>query len=152
LRNDFLAHIQKLSISFFQNTPTGDLMAHATNDIGAVRNALGPGIMYPADTVVTFVMVLAMMLSLDWQLTLLGLVPMPFVSFIVFRLGKLVHRKFEERQRKYSELTTRAQENLSGIRVVKSYVREQSDSSAPSAGITSRRTWCSPGSSRSCGR
>lgn len=125
LRNDFLAHIQKLSISFFQNTPTGDLMAHATNDIGAVRNALGPGIMYPADTVVTFVMVLAMMLSLDWQLTLLGLVPMPFVSFIVFRLGKLVHRKFEERQRKYSELTTRAQENLSGIRVVKSYVREQ---------------------------
>lgn len=125
LRNDFLAHIQKLSLSFFQNTPTGDLMAHATNDIGAVRNALGPGIMYPADTLVTFVLVLGMMLSLDWQLTLLGLVPMPFVSFVVFRLGKLVHKKFEERQRKYSELTTRAQENLSGIRVVKSYVREQ---------------------------
>jgi len=125
MRNDFLAHIQKLSISFFQNTPTGDLMAHATNDIGAVRNALGPGIMYPADTLVTFVLVLAMMLSLDWQLTLLGLVPMPFVSFTVFRLGKLVHKKFEERQQKYSELTTRAQENLSGIRVVKSYVREQ---------------------------
>ncbi len=125
LRNDFLAHIQTLSLSFFQNTPTGDLMAHATNDIGAVRNALGPGIMYPADTLVTFVLVLGMMLSLDWQLTLLGLVPMPFVSFVVFRLGKLVHKKFEERQRKYSELTTRAQENLSGIRVVKSYVREQ---------------------------
>ncbi|HSQ75598.1 MAG TPA: ABC transporter ATP-binding protein, partial [Bacteroidota bacterium] len=116
---------QTLSLSFFQNTPTGDLMAHATNDIGAVRNVLGPGIMYPADTLVTFVLVLGMMLSLDWQLTLLGLVPMPFVSFVVFRLGKLVHKKFEERQQKYSELTTRAQENLSGIRVVKSYVREQ---------------------------
>ncbi|HSQ76527.1 MAG TPA: ABC transporter transmembrane domain-containing protein, partial [Bacteroidota bacterium] len=117
LRNDFLAHIQRLSLSFFQNTPTGDLMAHATNDIGAVRNVLGPGIMYPMDTVVTFVLVLVMMLTLDWQLTLLALVPMPFVSFIVFRLGKLVHKKFDERQRQYSELTTRAQENLSGIRV-----------------------------------
>lgn len=125
LRNDFLAHMQKLSLSFFQNTPTGDLMAHATNDIGAVRNAVGPGIMYPTDTVMTFILVLVMMLSLDWRLTLLALIPMPFVSYIVFRLGKLVHRKFEERQQKYSELTTRAQENLSGIRVVKAYVREQ---------------------------
>jgi ATP-binding cassette subfamily B multidrug efflux pump len=125
LRNDFLAHIQKLSLAFFQNTPTGDLMAHATNDIGAVRNVVGPGIMYPTDTVMTFILVLVMMLSLDWQLTLLALIPMPFVSFIVFRLGKLMHRKFEERQQKYSELTTRAQENLSGIRVVKAYVREQ---------------------------
>jgi len=125
MRNDFLAHIQKLSLPFFQNTPTGDLMAHATNDIGAVRNALGPGIMYPTDTLMTFTMVLSVMLYQDWQLTLLALVPLPFVSLAVYRLGKLVHQKFEERQAKYSELTTRAQENLSGIRVVKAYVREQ---------------------------
>jgi len=125
MRNDFLAHIQKLSLPFFQNIPTGDLMAHATNDIGAVRNALGPGIMYPTDTLMTFTMVLGMMLYQDWQLTLLALVPLPFVSLAVYRLGKLVHQKFEERQAKYSELTTRAQENLSGIRVVKAYVREQ---------------------------
>ncbi len=125
LRNDFLSHIQKLSLSFFQKTPTGDLMAHATNDISAVRSVLGPGIMYPTDTLMTFVMVIGMMLTLDWELTLLGLVPLPFVSFAVYRLGKLVHKKFEERQEKYSELTTRAQENLSGIRVVKAYVREQ---------------------------
>ncbi|MDI6803594.1 MAG: ABC transporter ATP-binding protein [Bacteroidota bacterium] len=124
LRNDFLKHIQKLSHSFFQNTPTGDLMAHATNDIGAVRNVVGPGIMYPSDTFVTFVMVLTMMLIKDWQLTLLALIPLPLVSFAVFKLGKLINIKFQERQEQYSKLTTRAQENLSGIRVVKAYVRE----------------------------
>jgi ATP-binding cassette subfamily B multidrug efflux pump len=124
LRNDFLKHLQKLPLSFYQNTPTGDLMAYATNDISAVRNALGPGIMYPADTLITFVMVLAVMIALDWELTLLALIPLPFVSFAVYRLGKLVHKRFEERQEQYADLTTRAQENLSGIRVVKAYVRE----------------------------
>jgi len=124
LRNDFLAHIQKLPLSYFQNTPTGDLMAHATNDISAVRNCLGPGIMYPTDTLMTFTMVLGVMLYTDWQLTLLALIPLPFVSYAVYYLGKIVHQKFEERQEKYSQLTTRAQENLSGIRVVKAYVRE----------------------------
>jgi ATP-binding cassette subfamily B multidrug efflux pump len=125
LRNDFLAHIQKLPLAYFQNTPTGDLMALATNDIAAVRNALGPGIMYPTDTMMTFTMVLGVMLYCDWQLTLLALIPLPFVSVVVYRLGKLVHKKFEERQAQYSALTTRAQENLSGIRVIKTYVREK---------------------------
>jgi ATP-binding cassette subfamily B multidrug efflux pump len=125
LRNDFLSHLQKLSLSYFQNTPTGDLMAHATNDIGAVRNALGPGIMYPTDTLMTFLMVITVMLYKDWQLTLLALIPLPFVSFVVYRLGKVIHARFEERQEQYSALTTRAQENLSGIRVVKAYVREE---------------------------
>ncbi|MFN0159373.1 MAG: ABC transporter ATP-binding protein [Bacteroidota bacterium] len=124
LRNDFLAHIQKLPLSYFQNTPTGDLMAHATNDISAVRNCLGPGIMYPTDTMMTFVMVLSVMLYQDWQLTLLALIPLPLVSYAVYYLGKIVHVKFEERQEQYARLTTRAQENLSGIRVVKAYVRE----------------------------
>ena len=125
LRNDFLSHLQKLSLSYFQNTPTGDLMAHATNDISAVRNSLGPGIMYPTDTLMTFIMALAIMLSTDWRLTVLALIPLPFVSFVVYRLGKLIHQKFQERQEQYSLLTTRAQENLSGIRVVKAYVREE---------------------------
>lgn len=125
LRNDFLAHMQKLHLAFFQNTPTGDLMAHATNDIGAVRNALGPGIMYPTDTMMTLVMVISIMMAKDWQLTLLALIPLPFVSAGVYWLGKVVHKKFMERQEKYSELTTRAQESLSGIRVVKAYVREE---------------------------
>ena len=125
IRNDFLGHIQKLPLAYFQNTPTGELMALATNDISAVRNALGPGIMYPTDTMMTFIMVLGVMLYADWQLTLLALIPLPFVSIAVYRLGKLVHKKFEERQAQYSALTTRAQENLSGIRVIKTYVREE---------------------------
>lgn len=125
LRNDLLSHLQKLSFSYFQNTPTGDLMAHATNDIGSVRNVLGPGIMYPADTLMTFIMVLTMMLVKDWRLTLLALTPMPLVSYAVYRLGKLIHAKFTERQEQFSKLTTHAQENLSGIRVIKSYVREE---------------------------
>jgi ATP-binding cassette, subfamily B, multidrug efflux pump len=124
LRNDFLEHIQKLPLSYFQNTPTGDLMAHATNDIGAVRNVVGPGIMYPTDTFMTFIMVLAMMFWKDWQLTLLALIPLPLVSVAVYKLGKIVHKKFEEKQEQFSLLTMRAQENLSGIRIVKAYVRE----------------------------
>lgn len=125
LRNDFLAHLQRLSYSYYQNTPTGDLMAHATNDIAAVRNVVGPGVMYPTDTLMTFVMVLALMLAKDWQLTLLALIPLPFVSFIVYQVGQKVHAKSLERQAQFSLLTTRAQENLSGIRVIKSYVREE---------------------------
>lgn len=125
LRNDFLAHLQTLHYSYFQNTPTGDLMAHATNDIAAVRNVLGPGIMYPSDTLMTFTMVLTMMLITDWQLTLLALLPLPLVSIAVYRLSKAVNQKFTERQEQFSKLTTRAQENLSGIRVIKAYVREK---------------------------
>ncbi len=125
MRNDLLGHLQKLSHSYFQNTPTGDLMAHATNDIAAVRNTLGPGIMYPTDTIMTFTMVLTLMLVKDWRLTLLALVPMPVVSYAVYWLGKVIHEKFTERQEQFSRLTTRAQENLSGIRVIKAYVREK---------------------------
>lgn len=125
LRNDFLRHIQKLSLSYFQKTPTGDLMAHATNDIGAVRNVLGPGIMYPTDTLMTFTLTLTMMLWNDWYLTLLALIPLPLVSLVVYKLSKITHEKFKDRQQQFSLLTTRAQENLSGIRIVKAFVREK---------------------------
>jgi ATP-binding cassette subfamily B protein len=125
LRNDLLAHLQKLSFSYFQNTPTGDLMAHATNDINSVRNAVGPGIMYPTDTLMTLLMVLSMMFFSDWRLTLIALIPMPFVSFAVYKLGQLINKKFTERQEQFSLLTMHAQETLSGIRVIKSYVREE---------------------------
>jgi len=124
LRNDFLKHLQTLSLSYFQNTPTGDLMAHATNDISAVRNVVGPGIMYPSDTLMTFTMVLVMMFLSDWELTLYALLPLPLVSLVVYKLGRKIHEKFQERQGQFSIMTMRAQENLSGIRVVQSYVRE----------------------------
>ncbi len=136
LRNDFLGHIQRLPLSYFQNTPTGDLMAHATNDISAVRNSLGPGIMYPTDTLMTFTLVLVLMLYADWSLTLFALIPLPLVSYAVYIISKMVNKKFEERQEKYSELTTRAQENLSGIRIVKAYVREEYE-----IGLFHRLSW-----------
>ncbi len=124
LRNDFLSHLQRLSHSYFQNKPTGDLMAHATNDISAVRNVVGPGIMYPSDTIITLTFVLFMMFMSDWQLTLLALIPMPLVSFAVYKLSKFVNKIFTERQEQFSLLTTQAQETLSGVRVVRAYVRE----------------------------
>jgi ATP-binding cassette, subfamily B, multidrug efflux pump len=124
LRNDFLSHLQKLSYSYFQNKPTGDLMAHATNDISAVRNVVGPGIMYPSDTIITLTFVLFMMFISNWQLTLIALIPMPLVSFTVYKLSKYVNKVFTARQEQFSLLTTRAQETLSGIRVVRAYVRE----------------------------
>jgi ATP-binding cassette, subfamily B, multidrug efflux pump len=125
LRNDFLSHLQKLSYSYFQNKPTGDLMAHATNDISAVRNVLGPGIMYPSDTIITLTFVLFMMFISNWRLTLLALIPMPFVSLTIYKLSKLINKIFTARQEQFSLLTTRAQETLSGIRVVRAYVREK---------------------------
>lgn len=124
LRNDFYRHVQKLSYSYFLNMPTGDLMAHGTNDITAVRSVLGPGIMYTSDTIVGFVMVVAIMLSINVKLTLYALIPLPFVSAGVYYLGRLVNRYFESVQAQYSRLTARAQESIAGIRVVRSYVRE----------------------------
>ncbi|MCL5267236.1 MAG: ABC transporter ATP-binding protein/permease [Bacteroidetes bacterium] len=124
LRNNFYSHIQRLSHSFFLNTPTGDLMAHATNDISAVRNVLGPGIMYSLDTVTGFIMIVAIMFSIDVRLTLYSLIPLPFVSAGVYYIGRMVNRYFEGVQEQYSVLTARAQESIAGIRVVRSYVRE----------------------------
>ena len=105
-------------------------MAHATNDINAVRNVLGPGIMYSANTFVGFVMIISIILVINAKLTLLALIPFPFVSYSVYRLGKVIHHQFEKVQSRYSDLTTRVQENLSGIRVIKAYVREGYEISA----------------------
>lgn len=124
LRNDFYRHIQKLSYSYFLNMPTGDLMAHGTNDIMAVRNVLGPGIMYTSDTIVGFIMVVSIMFSINVKLTLYALMPLPFVSAGVYFIGGLVNKHFEAVQAQYSDLTARAQESIAGIRIVRSYVRE----------------------------
>lgn len=124
LRNDFLDHLQKLSHSYYQNTPTGDIMAHATNDINSVRNVLGPGLMYPLDTIITLICVLSMMFLTEWQLTLLALIPMPFITSIVYMFGKKINQKFTERQELFSKLTIKAHEILSAIRIIKTFVRE----------------------------
>lgn len=124
LRNSFLHHVQHLPTSHFTTTPTGDIMALATNDISAVREFVGPALMYSANTITTFAFALAMMLTLSVKITLLALIPLPLVSWSVYRLGKRIHSLFTDVQAQFSDLTSFAQENLSGVRVVRAYVRE----------------------------
>ncbi|MFH1196698.1 MAG: ABC transporter ATP-binding protein [bacterium] len=125
LRQDFWAHIQKLPLRFFQNNSTGNIMAHATNDIGAVRMFVGPSVMYSIDTVTRFAITLSIMISLSPLLSLYGLLPLPILSLLVYLVMKKIHLLYTRIQEKFSELTTRAQENFSGIRVIKSYFREE---------------------------
>ncbi len=127
LRKDFWKHIQKLPTRFFQNNTTGNIMAHATNDINAVRMYIGPAVMYSFDTIFKFVMVISMMVVLEPWLTLYALVPLPLMSFLVYKLSNKIHSKFLKIQEKFSEVTTKAQESFSGIRVVKSYAIEDSE-------------------------
>lgn len=127
LRGDFWEHLQKLPLKYFQNNSTGNLMSHATNDISAVRMFLGPAVMYSIDTSIRLIIVISIMLSLNFALTIYSLLPLPFLSYIVYKIGKLIHEKYTKIQENFSELTTRAQENFSGIRVIKSYVREANE-------------------------
>lgn len=121
LRNDFLSHVQTLSRSFFLRKSVGDVMALATNDIASVRNVVGPCLLYPMDSVLTFALALAFMFGSDWRLTLYALAPMPAVTWLVFRLGGLIHRGHERRQAQFSELTSKAQENVACMRAVQAY-------------------------------
>jgi len=127
LRFDFWKHIQLLPLRYFQNNSTGNIMAHATNDISAVRNFIGPAVMYSIDTIIRLIYCIWLMLSLNVSLTIYALIPLPILSYAVYRVGKLIHEKFTLIQEKFSELTTKAQENYAGIRVVKSYVREDGE-------------------------
>ena len=127
LRNDFFAHILQQDQQYFHFHPTGDIMALATNDISAVRNFLGPGIMYTAETFINFSMAISLMFSFNAELTLIAIVPIPLISYVVYRIGKSINYKFEKVQEQFSDLTTKVQENLSGIKVVKAYVRENSE-------------------------
>lgn len=125
LRQDFWAHIQRLPLRFFQNNSTGNIMAHATNDISAVRMFVGPAIMYAIDTGTRFLIVVTIMMMISWKVTLISLIPLPFLSYLVYYIGKKIHVRFTKIQEKFSDLTTKAQENFSGIRVIKSYVAEE---------------------------
>ena len=130
LRHDFWAHIQRLSARFFSNNSTGNIMAHATNDIKAVRAFAGPAVMYSIDTVTRFIMVIIIIASMNLPLTVYALLPLPFLSYFVYKLSTKIHKRFTKIQEKFSELTTKAQENFSGMRVIKSYVRENSEITA----------------------
>ena len=127
LRNDFLAHIQKMSLSFLQSRSTGDIMSRATNDLNAVRSVLGPAIMYSMNTVTLIIIATYILFRLNWQLTLLAYIPLVLVSITVKKFGGEIHDRFESIQEQFASLTTKAQENISGIRVVKAFAREQSE-------------------------
>lgn len=124
LRLDFFSHLQYMSRSFYNTRSTGDIMAHATNDISNVRNFVGPGIMYSMQTFTRTVMALVILFSINSSVTLFALIPLPFITFIVYKVGKLTFSRSRKVYEIFSEMTSKSQEVLSGIRVVKSYSRE----------------------------
>jgi ATP-binding cassette subfamily B protein len=125
LRNDLFGHLLRLDASYFGRTRTGDIMARLTNDLSAVRQAVGPAIMYLTNTVAGGVFALYFMLRIDGRLTLLALAPMILLPVLTVWLGRAIHERFEAVQEHFSTMTTRAQENLAGARVVRAYRQEQ---------------------------
>lgn len=127
LRGEIFAHLLKLNPSFYHNTRTGDLMAHMTNDLEAVRQMIGPGIMYISDTIIKLTVAFAFMIYLSPILTFWAVIPLVILPFMVNKLGNMLHKRSMRVQEKFSELTAAAQENLSGIRVVKAYRQEDNE-------------------------
>jgi ATP-binding cassette, subfamily B, multidrug efflux pump len=127
LRNDLFTHLETLDTAYFAQTRTGDIMARLTNDLGAVRTAVGPAVMYLANTITGGLFALFFMLRIDVRLTLLALVPMLVLPVLTIRMGKAIHDRFEAVQEHFSTLTTRAQENLSGARIVRAYRQEAAE-------------------------
>jgi ATP-binding cassette subfamily B protein len=130
LRNDLFRHLEGLSYSYYQRTRTGDIMARATNDLNAVRMLLGPAIMYSANTIVFTAGALAFMLSISPKLTLYAFLPLPIVSITIQHFGRKIHERFERIQAMFSDISARAQENFSGVRVVRAYVQEEAEIAA----------------------
>jgi ATP-binding cassette subfamily B protein len=124
MRGDFFAHLERLTPVFYNKNQTGDLMALATNDLNAVRSLVGPGVMYSMNTVVVAGFALALMIVLSWKLTVVALLPLVILAAGMYHSMKLIHRAFENVQEKFGALNSRAQENLAGIRVVRTYARE----------------------------
>jgi ATP-binding cassette subfamily B multidrug efflux pump len=127
LRNDFYEHLQRLPFEFYQKNRTGDLMARATNDLGAVRMIVGPALMYSVNTIFSFVLMLPIMAHISWRLTLLAFVSIPLVAFATQYFSKRIHDRFTDVQEYFGTVSNRAQESLSGVRVIRAYTQEQSE-------------------------
>jgi len=127
LRNDLFRHLVELSQDFYARYRTGDIMARSTNDLNAVRMMLGPGIMYWTETSITLLLSMAVMLHTDARLTLMSLLPAPFVSLAVIFFGRRIHKRFEHIQKMFSDISSRVQENLAGVRVIRAYAQEQAE-------------------------
>jgi ATP-binding cassette, subfamily B, multidrug efflux pump len=124
MRNDFFAHLEKQPPAFFVENPTGDLMARATNDLGAVRMLCGPAIMYATNTVVTAIFAMLFIVRINFSLSMLALFTMPLVAISTKFFGGRIHELFSGVQEKYASVTTKVQESLSGVRVVRAYAQE----------------------------
>ena len=127
LRNTLFAHLTTLDSGFYGRTRTGDLMARLTNDLGAVRMAAGPAIMYLVNTIAGGIFALAFMLRIDARLTGIALLPMLLLPVVMAKLGTAIHTRFEQVQEHFSTITTMAQENLAGVRIVRAYRQEPSE-------------------------
>lgn len=127
LRRDFYAHLQRQPLSFFHSHRIGDLMARATNDLSAVRQLAGPAIMYSLQTLFVILLILPLMLRISVRLTLLLFTTMPLVSLTVKYLGQQIHLRFEKIQDFFAQISARAQENFTGVRVVRAYAQEEAE-------------------------
>lgn len=126
LRKKLFDHMLTLSSKYYNTHKTGDLMAHATNDINAVRMAAGMGVLLLVDTVfLTISVIIIMLATIDIRLTLIALSPLPLIAIFSMVFGKFIHKRFTQVQEAFSGLTERVQESLSGIRVVKAFVQER---------------------------
>ncbi|MBN2056442.1 ATP-binding cassette domain-containing protein, partial [bacterium] len=128
LRNRLYQHLQRLSFAYFDRTAAGDLMAHATNDLEAVRMMCGMALVASMDALVLMVASMVMMLSINAGLTAYVLIPMPFVTATILYLGPRLHGHFKKVQEDFSNITQKAQETFAGVRVVKSFVQEEAES------------------------
>jgi len=124
LKNDYYKHLQKLPRKFYSTTSTGELISRGTNDLNAIREFLGPGIMYSLNTFFRLFFALIAMLALSPKLTLFALLPAPLLSYSVYKIGSSMQKRSKSIQESYAAITNLVQENLSGIRVVKSFTRE----------------------------
>src|SRR5712692_522635 len=127
LRQDFYAHLVDQPLQFFQEHRTGDLMARATNDLAAVRQLAGPLIMYSLQTVFVVLIILPILFTISWKLTLLLFISMPLVSLTVKFFGQQVHTRFQQIQDFFAQITARAQENFTGVRIVRAYAQERAE-------------------------
>src|SRR2546423_6897397 len=126
-RNDLFTHLETLDAAYFAQTRTGDIMARLTNDLGAVRMAIGPAVMYLTNTIFGGLFALYFMLRIDVRLTLFALLPLIFLPILTIRMGGAIHDRFEAVQEHFSALTTHAQENLTGARIVRAYRQENAE-------------------------
>jgi ATP-binding cassette subfamily B protein len=125
LRQDFYNHLLKLSQNFFNRSKTGDLMAYATNDLNSVRMMFGMGLIAAMDIILMTIASFSFMGAINWRLTLLAVIPMPFLTFTITYFGKKMHKGFFRVQKSFASLTGQIQESISGIRIIKAFVQEK---------------------------